>query len=48
MTLFRFNADTRLILLGALLFTFMAASSAPTPLYARYQHAWGFSTFWLT
>ncbi|MGE8045114.1 MFS transporter [Pseudomonas monteilii] len=48
MTLFRFNADTRLVLLGALLFTFMAASSAPTLLYARYQHAWGFSTLWLT
>lgn len=44
----RFDTHVRLIILGALLFTFMAASSAPTPLYARYQEAWGFSTFWLT
>ncbi|MBA1189344.1 MFS transporter [Pseudomonas entomophila] len=48
MTRSRFEATGRLALLGALLFTFMAASSAPTPLYARYQQAWGFSTFWLT
>ncbi|WP_251976111.1 MFS transporter [Salinicola avicenniae] len=39
---------------GALLYytllmvTFLAASSAPTPLYQAYQTAWGFSTTWLT
>jgi len=38
----------RLTLLGMVLLTFLAASSAPTPLYASYQQAWGFSTFWLT
>lgn len=42
------SCQARLTLLGALLFTFLAASSAPTPLYASYQQAWGFSTFWLT
>ncbi|WP_295461824.1 MFS transporter [uncultured Pseudomonas sp.] len=39
---------SRLALLGVVLLTFLAASSAPTPLYASYQQAWGFSTFWLT
>lgn len=43
-----FGIQARLGVFGALLFTFMAASSAPTPLYASYQQAWGFSTFWLT
>ncbi|WP_313739404.1 MFS transporter [Pseudomonas sp.] len=43
-----FGTQARLGVFGALLFTFMAASSAPTPLYASYQQAWGFSTFWLT
>lgn len=42
------SSTARLILLGGVLFTFLAASSAPTPLYASYQQAWGFSTFWLT
>lgn len=42
------TSTARLSLLGTLLFTFMAASAAPTPLYASYQQAWGFSTFWLT
>jgi MFS family permease len=42
------SSQARLTLLGALLFTFLAASSAPTPLYASYQQAWSFSTFWLT
>ncbi|WP_242495707.1 MFS transporter [Salinicola tamaricis] len=31
-----------------LMVTFLAASSAPTPLYRPYQLAWGFSTTWLT
>nr|WP_288355662.1 MFS transporter [uncultured Pseudomonas sp.] len=42
------SSNARLTLLGTLLFTFLAASAAPTPLYASYQQAWGFSTFWLT
>ena len=42
------SSTARLTLLGTLLFTFLAASAAPTPLYASYQQAWGFSTFWLT
>ncbi|KTS70695.1 MFS transporter, partial [Pseudomonas oryzihabitans] len=48
MTLATASSGVRLTLLGALLLSFLAASSAPTPLYASYQHAWGFSTFWLT
>ncbi|APQ11382.1 MFS transporter [Pseudomonas oryzihabitans] len=48
MTLATASSGARLTLLGALLLSFLAASSAPTPLYASYQHAWGFSTFWLT
>lgn len=48
MTVATASSRARLTLLGALLLTFLAASSAPTPLYASYQHAWGFSTFWLT
>ena len=42
------SSTARLTLLGTLLFTFLAASAAPTPLYASYQQVWGFSTFWLT
>ena len=42
------SSSARLTLLGSVLLTFLAASSAPTPLYASYQQAWGFSTFWLT
>ncbi|MDQ7912665.1 MFS transporter [Pseudomonas sp. 102515] len=42
------SSSARLMLLGSVLLTFLAASSAPTPLYASYQQAWGFSTFWLT
>lgn len=32
-----------LVLLGSVVVTFLAASSTPTPLYAVYQAAWGFS-----
>ncbi|SEN04562.1 MFS transporter [Actinacidiphila rubida] len=32
-----------LVLISSLLITFLAASSAPTPLYAVYQGEWGFS-----
>ncbi len=42
------SSIARLTLLGTLLFTFLAASAAPTPLYASYQQIWGFTTFWLT
>ncbi|MDR6179380.1 MULTISPECIES: MFS transporter [unclassified Pseudomonas] len=42
------SSSARLTLLGSVLLAFLAASSAPTPLYASYQQAWGFSTFWLT
>ena len=33
---------------GAILVTFLAASSAPSPLYAIYREAWGFSALTLT
>jgi MFS family permease len=33
----------RLIILASITVSFLAASSAPTPLYAAYQAAWGFS-----
>lgn len=36
------------ILHGAMLTTFLAASSAPTPLYRLYQQQWGFSATLLT
>ncbi|MCO6004102.1 MFS transporter [Actinoallomurus purpureus] len=35
-------------LLGTTLLVFMAASSAPSPLYVVYQHRWGFSATTLT
>jgi predicted MFS family arabinose efflux permease len=37
------SAVFRLALLVSIVATFLAGSSAPTPLYATYQHAWGFS-----
>ena len=33
---------------SAILVTFFAASSAPTPLYSLYEHEWGFSSITLT
>src|SRR4029077_16704206 len=33
----------RLIILASITVSFLAASSAPPPLYATYQAAWGFS-----
>src|ERR1700735_5179076 len=33
----------RLVALASITVSFLAASSAPTPLYATYQRAWGFS-----
>ena len=38
----------RLIGLASITVTFLAASSAPTPLYATYQTAWGFSALTTT
>ncbi|MDQ2821008.1 MAG: MFS transporter [Pseudomonadota bacterium] len=35
-------------LLASILVCFLAASSAPSPLYAIYRHAWGFSALMLT
>ncbi|WP_110684969.1 MFS transporter [Salinicola aestuarinus] len=37
-----------LVYYSLLMVTFLAASSAPTPLYQLYQASWGFSTTWLT
>lgn len=37
-----------LIYYSVLMVIFLAASSAPTPLYQLYQSTWGFSTTWLT
>ena len=35
-------------LVATLVITFLAASSAPSPLYALYREAWGFSALVLT
>lgn len=37
-----------LVYYTVLMVTFLAASSAPTPLYQIYQASWHFSTTWLT
>ncbi|WP_110643669.1 MFS transporter [Salinicola sp. CPA57] len=37
-----------LVYYAVLMVTFLAASSAPTPLYRIYQNTWHFSTTWLT
>ncbi|WP_110670171.1 MFS transporter [Salinicola halophilus] len=37
-----------LVYYSLLMVTFLAASSAPTPLYRLYQASWDFSTTWLT
>lgn len=37
-----------LVYYTVLMVIFLAASSAPTPLYQIYQTAWGFSTTWMT
>lgn len=42
------NQERALWLQGAILLTFMAASSAPTPLYGIYRESWGFSAITLT
>ncbi|MDX6621984.1 MAG: hypothetical protein QOK36_4370 [Gaiellales bacterium] len=38
----------RLLVLASITVSFLAASSAPTPLYATYQAAWGFSALTIT
>ncbi len=38
----------RLFFLASITVSFLAASSAPTPLYATYQAAWGFSALTTT
>jgi len=42
------GARTSLWLLASILVAFLAASSAPSPLYALYKQAWGFSALTLT
>lgn len=42
------SARTSLWLLASILVGFLAASSAPSPLYAIYRQAWGFSALTLT
>ena len=44
----RMNATQALWLHGIVLVSFLAASSAPSPLYAIYREAWGFSALTLT
>jgi len=44
----RLSPTWALWLNGAILVTFLAASSAPSPLYAIYREAWGFSALTLT
>src|SRR6202020_2941315 len=39
----RLSGTPALILLASLIVSLLAASSAPTPLYAIYQQRWGFS-----
>ena len=38
----------RIVGLGSITVSFLAASAAPTPLYATYQKAWGFSALTIT
>jgi hypothetical protein len=44
----RLDASRALWLQGLILASFLAASSAPSPLYAVYREAWGFSALTLT
>src|SRR3954471_3046255 len=44
----RLSSGPATILLAATLLTFLAASSAPTPLYRVYQARWAFSSGMLT
>jgi hypothetical protein len=40
--------DGPMLLLASIIISFLAASSAPTPLYALYQTRWGFSAITTT
>jgi hypothetical protein len=44
----RLRPTASLLLLASIIISFLAASSAPTPLYAIYQHQWGFTTITTT
>lgn len=44
----RWHPQTALWLLASIVVGFLAASSAPSPLYALYRQAWGFSALTLT
>ena len=44
----RLNHGQALWLKASLLVSFLAASTAPSPLYALYREAWGFSALTLT
>jgi MFS family permease len=44
----RLSATAAFYLQASIIVSFLAASSAPTPLYARYQTAWGFSPITVT
>ena len=44
----RLSATTAFYLQASIVVSFLAGSSAPTPLYARYQAAWGFSPVTVT
>ena len=44
----RLPPATALWLLASIMVGFLAASSAPSPLYAVYREAWGFSALTLT
>lgn len=44
----RLPPDRAFVLVASLIVSFLAASSAPSPLYALYREAWGFSALVLT
>lgn len=44
----RLRPNAAFVLVVMLVVTFLAASSAPSPLYALYRETWGFSAFMLT
>jgi MFS family permease len=44
----RLSPRTSFILLSGILFTYISASAAPTPLYGLYRDTWGFSPLMLT
>ncbi|CAO5185666.1 Arabinose efflux permease family protein [Frankia sp. AiPs1] len=44
----RLGPGASFVLQASMLTSFLASSAAPTPIYALYQHAWGFSPITLT